>query len=193
LSLASGASAVSGGQASDPATQNTGPAYEITLRQEEIADISLATLARVIFLAVLPLLIPISAAAGEYQNLDAMGLASGKGMRTRCEAAGQYEGKTYCFHDEGRKRQFMADPAGNRTKADSFYTPIGRRAIIPFPPASPTAANNANAQPTDVSLGTTLALDEGATLVIRGRRKTATTWRLRRETGEPWGACRRAR
>jgi YHS domain-containing protein len=78
-------------------------------------------LARVIFLAVLPLLIPISAAAGEYQNLDAMGLASGKGMRTRCEAAGQYEGKTYCFHDEGRKRQFMADPAGNRTKADSFY------------------------------------------------------------------------
>src|SRR5262249_29070488 len=48
----------------------------------------------------------------------------------------------------------------NRSITANRATPIGRRAIIPFPPASPTAANNANAQPTDVSLGTTLALDE---------------------------------
>ena len=46
-------------------------------------------LARAISRVALLLLIPVSAAAGEHQNLDAMGLASGTGMRTRCESTGE--------------------------------------------------------------------------------------------------------
>ena len=62
------------------------------------------------------------AIAGEYQNLDAMGLATGKGQRTKCDIKEQLEGKTYCFGDETTRAQFMKDPAGNRTKADAFYS-----------------------------------------------------------------------
>jgi hypothetical protein len=62
-----------------------------------------------------------AAIAGEYQNLDAMGLASGKGMKTTCDISEQVEGKTYCFGDENSKAQFMKDPAGNRTKAEAYY------------------------------------------------------------------------
>jgi len=43
LSLASGASAGPGGPAADMPTQKTGVAHEITLGEEEIADVSLAT------------------------------------------------------------------------------------------------------------------------------------------------------
>jgi hypothetical protein len=43
LSLASGASAATGGTATDIPTQNTRVSYEITLGEEEIADVSLAT------------------------------------------------------------------------------------------------------------------------------------------------------
>jgi YHS domain-containing protein len=67
------------------------------------------------------------AIAGEYQNLDAMGLASGKGMRTTCDISEQVEGKTYCFGDENSKAQFMKDPAGNRAKAEAYYRLPPRR------------------------------------------------------------------
>ena len=43
LSLASGASAVPGGPAADMPTANTGEIHEITLGEEEISDVSLAT------------------------------------------------------------------------------------------------------------------------------------------------------
>ena len=43
LSLASGASAASGGAAAEVLTRNTGVTQEITLREEEICDVSLAT------------------------------------------------------------------------------------------------------------------------------------------------------
>jgi hypothetical protein len=43
LSLASGAPAGTGGAAADMATQNTGVSHEITLGEEEISDVSLAT------------------------------------------------------------------------------------------------------------------------------------------------------
>jgi hypothetical protein len=43
LSLASGASAASGGAAAEVLTRNTGVTHEITLREEEICDVSLAT------------------------------------------------------------------------------------------------------------------------------------------------------
>lgn len=43
LSLASGASAAIGGPAADMPTRNTGVSHEITLSEEEISDVSLAT------------------------------------------------------------------------------------------------------------------------------------------------------
>lgn len=63
---------------------------------------------------------PAAAVAGsaQYQSLDAMGLASGKGMRTPCTVSGEYEGKTYCFRNEA---EFLKDADGNRAKADSYY------------------------------------------------------------------------
>jgi hypothetical protein len=67
------------------------------------------------------LLVSTVTIAGEYQNLDAMGLASGKGQRTTCDIKEQIEGKNYCFGDESTRAQFMKDPAGNRAKADAFY------------------------------------------------------------------------
>jgi hypothetical protein len=67
------------------------------------------------------LLGPAAALAGEYQSLDAMGLASGKGMKTPCKVTGDFEGKTYCFRSEDAKSEFMRDAAGNRAKADAYY------------------------------------------------------------------------
>jgi hypothetical protein len=43
LSLASGASATTAGPTAQMLTRNTGVSHEITLREEEIADVSLAT------------------------------------------------------------------------------------------------------------------------------------------------------
>jgi hypothetical protein len=43
LSLASGASATTGGPAADMLTRNTGVSHQITLREEEVSDVSLAT------------------------------------------------------------------------------------------------------------------------------------------------------
>src|ERR1035441_7688136 len=43
LSLASGASAATGGSAADMPMQKTGASHEITLAEEEISDVSLAT------------------------------------------------------------------------------------------------------------------------------------------------------
>ncbi len=43
LSLASGVSAATGGSASDMLTQNTGVSHEITLVEEEMCDVTLAT------------------------------------------------------------------------------------------------------------------------------------------------------
>ena len=43
LSLASGASAATGGPAADMPTQNTAVSHEVTLGEEEISDVSLAT------------------------------------------------------------------------------------------------------------------------------------------------------
>jgi len=43
LTLASGASAATGGPVADLCTQSTAAGHEITLREEEVADVSLAT------------------------------------------------------------------------------------------------------------------------------------------------------
>ena len=92
---------------------------------------------------------PASAIAGsaEQQSLDAMGLASGEGMKTPCKISGEYEGKTCCFRNEDAKAEFMKDAAGNRSKAETPITvanqatQTGCRAIIAkHLPISPTAA-----------------------------------------------------
>jgi YHS domain-containing protein len=62
-----------------------------------------------------------AAIAGEYQNLDATGLAYSRGMKTTCDISEQVEGKTYCFGSESSKAQFMKDPTGHRAKADAYY------------------------------------------------------------------------
>jgi YHS domain-containing protein len=75
-----------------------------------------------------------------------MGLAYGKGMRTRCETYGQYEGKTYCFRNEDAKTEFMKDPPGNRARrmiimtakrADPNWTPCD----YTTPPTDPNSCN----------------------------------------------------
>ena len=94
---------------------------------------------------------PATAVAGsaEYQSLDAMGLASGKGMKTPCKISGEYEGKTYCFRNENAKAEFMKDARAigrRRTPITAANQAIqtGRRAIIAkLLPISPTAATNA--------------------------------------------------
>jgi YHS domain-containing protein len=99
-------------------------------------------------LLVLAVVLAAPAAAvagpGEYQSLDAMGLASGKGMKTPCKVSGDYEGKTYCFRSEDAKAEFMKDAAaiGRRqtliTAANQAIR-TGRRAITLNRPISPTA------------------------------------------------------
>jgi hypothetical protein len=98
--------------------------------------------------AALLLVGPASAIGGsaEYQNLDAMGLASGKGIKTKCDIYGQHEGKTYCFRDENAKSEFMKDPAGNRAKADAYYgskvsDPNWTPCDYTSPPTDPNSCN----------------------------------------------------
>src|SRR5262245_66275459 len=79
-------------------------------------------MAKTYILAAAALLLGSTVAmAGEYQNLDAFGLASGKGQRTKCVISEKINEKTYCFGDETRRAAFMKDPEGNRAKADAFY------------------------------------------------------------------------
>jgi hypothetical protein len=104
--------------------------------------------ARILAAAALLVVGPAAALAGsgEYQNLNAMGLASEKGIRTKCDLYGQHEGKTYCFRDENAKSEFMKDPAGNRARADAYY---GSKANDPNwtpcdytgPPTDPNSCN----------------------------------------------------
>jgi YHS domain-containing protein len=62
------------------------------------------------------------AAAGQFDNMCAMGLATGKSIQTDCSINGQVEGKTYCFGSEAAKTEFMKDPKGNLAKAQSTYS-----------------------------------------------------------------------
>ena len=61
------------------------------------------------------------AATGEFGDMCAMGLASGKAIKTDCSINATYEGKTYCFGSEAAKEQFMQDPAANLAKAEKTY------------------------------------------------------------------------
>ena len=61
------------------------------------------------------------AAAGEFDNLCAEGLALGKKVQTDCSVNTVIDGKTYCFGNETAKTLFMKNAAGNLAKAQEFY------------------------------------------------------------------------
>jgi YHS domain-containing protein len=68
------------------------------------------------------LLFATAAMAGEYGNMCAMGLASGKEINTDCSINSQLDGKTYCFGSQEAMDTFMKDPKGNLAKAQTFYS-----------------------------------------------------------------------
>jgi hypothetical protein len=62
------------------------------------------------------------AVTGEYDNMCTMGLANGKDIKTDCSVNTQIQSKTYCFGNQSALTQFMADPSGNLTKAQAYYS-----------------------------------------------------------------------
>ena len=46
----------------------------------------------------------------------------GKDIKTDCSVNTNIDGKTYCFGNEAAKTEFMKDPKGNMTKAQTYYT-----------------------------------------------------------------------
>ena len=61
------------------------------------------------------------AATGEFGNMCSWGLANHKDVQTDCSVNTAIKGKTYCFSSADAKSQFMKNPSGNLTKAESFY------------------------------------------------------------------------
>ena len=61
------------------------------------------------------------AATGEFGNMCSWGLANHKDVQTDCSVNTTIKGKTYCFSSADAKSQFMKNPSGNLTKAESFY------------------------------------------------------------------------
>ncbi|HUU67711.1 MAG TPA: hypothetical protein VMW57_10615 [Methyloceanibacter sp.] len=63
-----------------------------------------------------------AAAAGEFNDMCAEGLAMHKQIKTDCAINGEVEGKTYCFGSEQAKADFMKHPQVNLQKAQTFYS-----------------------------------------------------------------------
>lgn len=61
------------------------------------------------------------AATGEFDNMCAMGLTTGKAVATDCSVNATYKDKTYCFGNETAKQQFLKDPEANLAKAQEHY------------------------------------------------------------------------
>ena len=62
-----------------------------------------------------------NAAHGPFDNMCTWGLANHKDVQTNCSVNATFKGKTYCFSSAAAKSQFMKDPGGNLTTAESFY------------------------------------------------------------------------
>ena len=58
---------------------------------------------------------------GQFGNMCSWGLANHKDVQTDCSVNATLKGKTYCFSSADAKSQFMKNPTGNLTKAESFY------------------------------------------------------------------------
>lgn len=67
------------------------------------------------------MLFATGAAAAEFDDMCAMGLALGKDVHTDCTISADIGGKTYCFGNEDAKTLFMKDPKGNLAKAEDYY------------------------------------------------------------------------
>jgi len=67
------------------------------------------------------LLFATAAIAGEFDNMCAMGLATGKKVKTDCSISSQVDGKTYCFGSQEAMTEFMKDPKGNLAKATATH------------------------------------------------------------------------
>jgi YHS domain-containing protein len=67
------------------------------------------------------LLFATAAVAGEFDNMCAMGLATGQKIKTDCSISSQVDGKTYCFGSSAAMTEFMKDPKGNLAKATAFH------------------------------------------------------------------------
>jgi hypothetical protein len=60
------------------------------------------------------------AMAGEFDNMCAMGLATGQKISTNCAINEVIAGLSYCFANDNAKSMFMKDPTGNLAKAKAF-------------------------------------------------------------------------
>ena len=58
---------------------------------------------------------------GQFGDMCSWGLANHKDVQTNCSVNASIKGKTYCFSSADAKSQFMKNPSGNLTKAESFY------------------------------------------------------------------------
>ncbi len=63
----------------------------------------------------------VAATKGEFNNMCAESLSMGKDTPTDCSVNATIKGKTYCFSSADAKSQFMKNPSGDLTKAESFY------------------------------------------------------------------------
>ena len=61
------------------------------------------------------------AVTGQFGDMCSWGLANHKDVQTDCSVNAAIKGKTYCFSSADAKSQFMKNPSGNLTKAESFY------------------------------------------------------------------------
>jgi YHS domain-containing protein len=64
----------------------------------------------------------LAAVAGEFGNYCAMGLVNGDKKITDCSISEKIDGKTYCFHNNTHKEEFMKDPAANIDKAQAAFS-----------------------------------------------------------------------
>lgn len=59
--------------------------------------------------------------AGEFNDFCTNSLSKHSFLKTNCEINEKYEGKTYCFSNEGSRDSFLFDPPGMIAKASDFY------------------------------------------------------------------------
>ena len=62
------------------------------------------------------------AATGEFNNMCTEGLSLGKDVQTDCSINAQLNGKTYCFGSKDAMTEFMKDPKGKLSKAQTYYS-----------------------------------------------------------------------
>lgn len=71
---------------------------------------------------VLSLTFSSYAFAGEFGDHCTTGLSKGALVKTKCDISETYQGKTYCFGNEGARDSFLLDPDNTIAKASAFYS-----------------------------------------------------------------------